>query len=109
MIKKPCFAFGKARECAGGCPDTILFMIHDWHLCKNGKLNPFYSNCQKMTEQAAAGPCLWTWNTDGFWVTSCKKAICSEKASVPSECGWDIAFKFCPFCVSKINLPGGEK
>lgn len=94
-IKKPCFQIDdciKIGECT-----TCSFA--PWNTCEFGQLHPFYPNWSKMTEQAAAGPCLWKLDPDGFWLTGCGKSFYFDDATKPGE----NDFKFCPFCGGKIG------
>lgn len=51
--------------------------------------------------QPAAGPCLWTWDTDGFWHTACGGSFYFDAGGEPAEDGFD----YCPFCGAEIKLP----
>lgn len=108
MIQKPCFHLSdyddgwnddRIHECGPMPRCTRDGKKLYWSTCNSGKRHPFYANWQRMLETPAAGPCLWNWDTDGFWNTACGKAFYFDDGGQPNEDG----FTFCPYCGAKIN------
>lgn len=51
----------------------------------------------------AAGPCLWSWNDDGFWQAACDPTG-SGAFYFDSGGPSDNHFKFCPFCGKSLEI-----
>lgn len=62
------------------------------------KISTWRQDYRKPRKTKHQSVCTWTYDNDGFYRTSCKRAFCFEDGNIREN-----GFVWCPYCKGKIN------